>query len=200
MFLFLVAALAVVVFMSDRVEAAPPDGYSYFPTASATDGKMLAIAGPNLNTLSGTTITVSFSVPASETTFTFGFFDGAVRSPWEFGANPGLETSYTVYADPSGVGTGTAVVAVLRSQDVAINAWSDFTLTNTATALAPSGRYFYKIVATVQTASSGVNDVNAFKFRVRGSTYIAARHVWLPGRLLPGCDLSKLAGAYAYDV
>ncbi|MDZ4169337.1 MAG: SdrD B-like domain-containing protein, partial [Coriobacteriia bacterium] len=168
----LVAVLVAGILISSRTAVAAPDGYSYFPTASATDGKMLAIAGPNLQTLSGTTITVSFSVPASETTFTFGFFDGAVDTPWEFGATPGLETSYTVYADPSGVGTGTVVVAEYRSQDMLADAWSDFTLTNTATALTPSGRYFYKVVATVQTASTAVNDVNAFKFRVKGSTYI----------------------------
>ncbi len=165
-------SLVVGLLASGQLAHAASDGYSYFPTASATDGKMLAIAGPNLSTLSGTTITVSFSVPASETTFTFGFFDGAVRTPWEFGANPGLETSYTVYADPSGVGTGTVVVAELRSQDMLSNAWSDFTLDNTAAALAPSGRYFYKIVATVQGGFAGVNDINAFKFRVKGSTYI----------------------------
>ena len=157
-------------------DAAGSDGFTYFPTASPTDGKMLCVAGDALATLSGTTVTVSFSVPATQSTFVVGFFDGrsgngnAANGQWDQ-STTAFNTRYNLYADPAGQGTGTTLVASwLGDSTMSWNAWTDFTVTNTSTALAPSGRYFYTVVASAVNRT--IAAPNSFKFRVSGTSYI----------------------------
>ncbi len=155
---------------------AASDGYTYFPSASTTDGKMLVVAGDALATLSGTTVTVSFSVPATQSTFVVGFFDGrsgngnAVNGQWDQ-MNTAFNTLFSLYADPGGQGAGTTLVTSwLGDSTMAWNAWTDFSVANTATALAPSGRCFYTVVASAVNRT--IAAPNCFKFRVAGTSYI----------------------------
>ncbi len=165
----MVAAAALFLWYASSATAAS-DGFTYFPSPSTTDGRMLVIAG-DMNTLSGSTVTVSFSIASTQTTFAVGFFDGNANSAWDVvGGGLPLETTYTVYADPTGSGTGTIAVASFTSAAMAADAWSDFSINQTAAALAPSGRYFYYVRAATTLATRA--SYNAFKVRVQGSSYI----------------------------
>jgi len=143
--------------------------YSYFPTGVTNDGKMLCIAGENLNTLSGTSVTVSFSVDNTESQFNLGFFDGMSNSTWDMYTNA-FPTTYTLYADPYGDGTGTTVIATWTDTNMSDNSWTDFPINTSAAARAPSGNYFYRL--TVNATNPTINSLNAFKVRVTGYTYI----------------------------
>lgn len=162
-----IAALLLLGAVPAPAAAAPV--YSYFPSASATDGKMLCVAGQGLQTLSGQSVTVSFSVANAVSQFNVGFFDGASNSVWDMstGAFP---TQYTLYADPVGDGTGNTVVATWTDTQMTGNAWSDFPVTTTAAAKSPSGNYFYRLTCT--GTSPATAQVNCFKVRVEGYTYI----------------------------
>lgn len=171
--LALLAVCAAVLVSLVPASAAPV--YSYFPTASTTDGKMLRIAGVDLQTLAGQTVTVSFSADKSTSTFNVGFFDGASNTAWDQ-STVAFPTSYTLYADPLGDGTGTTVVATWLSTAMAANAWSDFPVATSAAAKSPSGNYFYRLVAA--GTSPGVSAGNCFKVRVEGYTFIAPTAVF----------------------
>ena len=115
------------------------------PHRAQQTAKMLAlVALGNTSTLSGSTCTLNFSVPATQTAFTLGFFDGASNSLWDDN-NGACDTSYDLYADPGGLGTGTDLVASWTDTDMTAETWSDFSVDNTSTALAPSGRSFYRL-------------------------------------------------------
>ncbi len=163
------AALAAIACATAPSGASAAPVYSYFPTGVTNDGKMLCVAGDGLSTLSGTTVTLSFSVDNTLSTFNLGFFDGASSSLWDM-YTPTFPTSYTLYADPLGNGTGTTVVATWTDTQMAENAWTDFPVATSAAARAPSGNYFYRLV--VNGTSPTVNSMNVFKARVEGYTYI----------------------------
>ena len=67
---------------------------------------MLAVAGNGLNTLGGNTVTLSFSVANNASTFDLGFFDGACKSGWDGDQTTNFPTTYTLYEDPLGNGSG----------------------------------------------------------------------------------------------
>ena len=160
-------ATAALIMLLLPADAAPV--YSYFPTGQTNDGKMLCVAGDGLNTLSGTSVTVSFSVDDSESDFLLGFFDGASNSTWDM-ITAAFPTAYTLYADPLGNGTGTTVVASWTDADMTNNSWRDFPVNTTPAAQSPSGNYFYHLTVTATTPTASA--LNAFKVRVEGYTYI----------------------------
>lgn len=146
--------------------------YSYFPSGVANDAKMLCIAGDGFNTLSGTSVTVSWSVDNTESDFQVGFFDGASNAMWDMVALA-FPTTYTLWADPLGDGSGVGVgapVATWTDAMMSSNSWTDFTVNTSAAARSPSGNYFYSL--HVEADNPAINSVNAFKVRVEGYTYI----------------------------
>jgi len=143
--------------------------YSYFPTGTQNDGKMLAIAGTGISTLADYKVTLSFSVDNAASQFNIGFFDGASNTTWDM-YTTAMPTTYTLYADPLGNGTGTTVVATWTDSQMAANAWSSFPVSTSAAARAPSGNYFYRLV--VAATQPNTSSVNCFKMRVEGYTYI----------------------------
>jgi SdrD B-like domain len=130
---------------------------------------MLCIAGQNLQTLSGTSVTVSFSVANTISQFNVGFFDGASHSAWDM-STASFPTQYRLYADPLGDGTGTTVVATWTDTQMTGNAWADFPVTTSAAAKSPSGNYFYRL--TCIATNPAISQLNCFKVRVEGYTYI----------------------------
>jgi uncharacterized repeat protein (TIGR01451 family) len=168
--LALVAVAFMVVLSPPRPASAASDGYSYFPTADRLDGKMLCIAGEGIQTLAGCTVTVSFSIPSTMTTFSVGVFDGYSHSTWDYSQTNAFDTSFTVYADAQGDGGGTTKCAEWIDTQMNADAWSDFSVNNTMGALTPSGRCFYYMRATARNRAQAT--YNAFKFRVAGTTYI----------------------------
>jgi hypothetical protein len=160
---------ALLLLGSAPMPAAAAPVYSYFPTASTTDGKMLVIAGEGLQTLAKTTVTVSFSAANTVSQFNVGVFDGASNTTWDM-STAAFPTQYTLYADPLGDGTGSTVVATWTDTMMAANAWTDFAITTTAAAKSPSGNYFYRLTCTATQPT--VSQRNCFKVRVEGYTYI----------------------------
>lgn len=162
-----VAALALAFACAPTARAAPQ--YSYFPSGATNDGRMLVVAGTGLQTLSGTSVSVSFSVANTESQFNIGVFDGASNTDWD--SNSGaFGTRYTLYADPLGDGTGTTVVDTWTDANMSANAWRDRLITTSAAAESPSGNHFYRLYVTAINANASA--FNTFKVRVEGYTYI----------------------------
>ena len=163
----LLAALVVALLLPVVASAAPV--YSYFPTSLNNDAKMLCISGTNLQTLSGTSVSVSFSVDNTESQFNLGIFDGAANTVWD-DAGAAFPTTFVLYADPLGDGTGTTVIDTWTDANMSANSWTDRLQTTSAAARSPSGNYFYRLY--VYTPSPANASRNAFKVRVEGYTYI----------------------------
>jgi len=109
----LVAVAALSGLRAAPVHAADPT-YSYFPTASVTDGRMLAVAGEGLSTLANTKNEIRIVVSAGLPSFDIGFFDGDTgkdstgainvsNGHWDSGPSQAI---YSLYADPAGDGSG----------------------------------------------------------------------------------------------
>ncbi|HWM93380.1 MAG TPA: SdrD B-like domain-containing protein [Thermoanaerobaculia bacterium] len=148
------------------------------PTCSTTDGRFMAIAGTGLDTLSPPEMVFALSVPATSTSFDFGFFDGdggefnppgnpLGEANWDSGLTALFE--YSLYADPEGDGTGLIPVDLepgsptILSSDMPDNAWRDFTIATGPEAQTPSGNYFY--VIKVRLVLPTIITLNAFKVR-----------------------------------
>ncbi|MEA2602424.1 MAG: large repetitive protein [Acidobacteriota bacterium] len=174
------ALLAILVVALGLLSAFPAGAqvvYNCLPTCSSTDARFLAIAnGTNFKTLSDPTLDLEVSVPAGTATFTVGVFDGDSRgsslgiSHWDSGV---LATySYTLYADPNRDHSTSTMVPLSGSSSVLStamldNGWSDFNVTTSAAAQAPSGNYYYLLRVQLQTTA--VNTLNAFKVRAGGA-------------------------------
>ena len=116
----LVAVAALSGLRAAPVHAADPT-YSYFPTASVTDGRMLAVAGEGLSTLANTKNEIRIVVSAGLPSFDIGFFDGDTgkdstgainvsNGHWDSGPSQAI---YSLYADPAGDGSGAEVASNL---------------------------------------------------------------------------------------
>ncbi len=173
----LVACLltSAVITMNAPAPATSAPVFSYFPSASATDGRMLSIAGDNLSTLGGNTVTLSFSVANNATNYQLGFFDGDDRSIWDADQSTTFPTRFELYADPLGSGTGTVLVATWTEADMLANAWRDFTVNTSPSAKSPSGNYFYRLTVRGTTTNATYNN---FKVRVEGATYITPTSIF----------------------
>ncbi|MBI5231148.1 MAG: hypothetical protein HY876_03170 [Coriobacteriales bacterium] len=175
MLLAVVVLASVFSFAAPAPQAAAAPVYSYFPSASTTDGRMLSIAGDNLSTLSGSSVTLSFSVANTASSFMLGFFDGDDRSIWDLNQSTNFPTTYELYADPTGDGTGTTLVASWTEGQMTQNSWRDFPIATSSAARSPSGNYFYRLTVRGTTANATCNN---FKVRVEGTTYITPTSIF----------------------
>ncbi len=155
------------------IEAAPV--YSYFPSASVTDGRMLSVVGDGLSSLGGNSVTLSFSVANTSSSFLIGFFDGDDRSVWDANQTTNFPTTFELYEDPLGNGTGTVLAATWTDTQMTQNSWRDFSVNTSPSAKSPSGNYFYRLTIRGTTANSTYNN---FKVRVEGATYITPTSVF----------------------
>ena len=171
--MLLLAACLSVSLSAPPAEAAPV--YSYFPSASATDGRMLSVVGDGLSSLGGNTVTLSFSVANTASSYAIGFFDGDDRSVWDANQTTNFPTTYELYEDPLGNGTGTVLVATWTDTNMTQNSWRDFSVNTSPSAKSPSGNYFYRL--TVRGTSTNAT-YNNFKVRVEGATYITPTSVF----------------------
>jgi len=157
----------------EPTEAAPV--YSYFPSASATDGRMLSVVGDGLSSLGGNSVTLSFSVANTASSYLIGFFDGDDRSVWDANQTTTFPTTYELYEDPLGNGTGTVLVATWTDTNMTQNSWKDFSVNTSPSAKSPSGNYFYRLTVRGTTTNATYNN---FKVRVEGATYITPTSVF----------------------
>ena len=165
-------ALALLVLLATALPAAAQ--FNCFPSCAEDDGRLLAIAGTGLITLSDTVLEIELSVPAGTSSFELGIFDGdggvlvgtPLQNRWDTGVFAPYE--YTLFADPLADGTGTTVVlldpgftdeAFITGTQMLNDDWccSDVTAAGTpgtpgnfviATgpeAQAPSGNFFYRL-------------------------------------------------------
>lgn len=143
--------------------------YTCLPTCQVDDGQFLSIAGNDLQTLADDAILLRILVPAGETAFELGIFDGDSLSPWDLTpgglGSPGVPLDYRLIADGDGDGTGPTVWQVDGST-LSNNAWDDFMVSTTPDALTPAGNYRYLFVA--QSTDFGV-PMNWSNFKVRTS-------------------------------
>ncbi len=183
--------LASVIAMNAPAPATSAPVFSYFPSPSATDGRMLSIAGNNLSTLGGNTVTLSFSVANSATNFQLGFFDGDDKSVWDADQTTNFPTRFELYEDPLGNGSGTVLVATWTEADMLANAWKDFAVNTSPSAKSPSGNYFYRLTVRGTTTNATYNN---FKVRVEGATYITPVSIF--GLMAAKASGITTAGAY----
>jgi hypothetical protein len=167
-----------------KLAAAANTGYRCLPSCDPTDGRFLAIAGANFQTLSPPELSLEISVPAGTTAFQIGVFDGdggeyqsdGFTAFWDSGNTALFE--YSLAADPDADATGTVAVdlapgqPVIYSNTMPDNGWADFTITPGPEALTPSGNYFY--VLRIRLVDVTATTLNAFKVRssatISGST------------------------------
>ncbi|MCK4367018.1 MAG: hypothetical protein KAW84_03625, partial [Thermoplasmata archaeon] len=149
--------------------------YEGIPSADPDDGKFLLIAGSGHKTINGTEVVAYIGIPAGESTFEVGIFDGDVGGYWDFSATPTPVTSFTIYMDPLKNGTTALQVRTWDGSVCPDDDWHTENFTVSPGALAPSGNYFYRLVVEWQggTPSEGLND---FKIRTTGQISLAAGH------------------------
>ncbi|MFQ6128613.1 MAG: PKD domain-containing protein [Thermoplasmata archaeon] len=147
--------------------------YEGMPSTDPDDGKFVLIAGSGHVTIAGTEVVAYIGIPANESTFEVGIFDGDVGGHWDFtGPSP---TSFTLYMDRLKNGTTASPVRTWSSSVCPDDDWHTETFTVSPGARAPSGNYFYRLVVEWQggTPSSGLND---FKIRTTGQVNLATGH------------------------
>jgi hypothetical protein len=158
-----------------QITAAANTGFRCLPSCATDDGRFLAIAGINFQTLSPPELTLEISVPAGSTSFQIGIFDGdggeyqddGITAYWDSGLTALFE--YSLVADPTADGTGTFPVDLAPGQPIIFsdtlpdNGWGDFTVATGPEAISPSGNYFYAL--RIRLVDASLTTLNAFKVR-----------------------------------
>ncbi len=153
----------------DSVQPTNGKVYSAMPSDDPDDGKFLAVAGSNLQTLAGMTIQLFIGVPAGRPTFEIGIFDGDVGDNWDLGS--GL-MGYWLYKDPLKSGA-TPLLSSWTSSGLANDDWTNQYFSTDDGAKAPSGNYFYRLVVGWKTTIPyGALD----EFKVRTDGQISVRN------------------------
>ena len=150
-------------------------GFSYLPDAASSQVRFLT-QNVNLASLGGETASYAITVPADQSSFELGVFDGDMGGAFDLVSGTGELATYTLIADPRADGTGTMVVGQWTSAAMPDAAWFAASIPTTTSAATPSGNFSYRLRVTTSIASgSGLNN---FKLRARGALSIRARSVW----------------------
>ena len=169
--------------------------YECFPTCSEVGGRMLAVGGTPLVSLSGQSVSVKFVAPSTATSFELGIFDGDTgrdaqgaisgNGHWDLGTS---ELVYTLYAEGS---TETQVAQwhgntsnplsgpnwTADAVSMPDNAWWNVTVTTSATAQTSSGSpYIYRLEARMPNFSA--TSTGDFKVRTSVDASISAGEVF----------------------
>ncbi len=173
----LIGSIAPAALPPNAEPLAPPPSpvpfatYTAFPSTDPDDGKFLAVAGNDLQTLGGISVIFYVGLAAGTTTFEVGIFDGDTGANWDSrGDNPVL--LYRVYRDPLKTGSSSGFVTQWSSEELANNDWTTKTLSTEPSARAPSGNYFYRVDANWETPSD--RSFNNFKIRTTGQLSLRA--------------------------
>lgn len=190
--LLIPAALALLLpFAAGRpTEAQTAPAYSYFPTASTTDARMMSLGGSPIETLAGEVISAKIMVPAGTASFELGFFDGDTGKDDAGALNPAggnwdlgtAQLVYQLFADPAGDGTGTTLLAtwqgnganplsgagwVASAATMPNNDWWSATIQNVDAARIPvTGEFSYNLVVSLSDPNATVS--SNFKLRSTG--------------------------------
>jgi hypothetical protein len=145
--------------------------YSALPTGDPDDGKFLGIAGSDLQTLAGIRVVAYIGVPAGESYFHIGIFDGEQGGYWDTHGSD--VTIYRLYMDPMKNGTTDHFVTSWLNLNCVDDDWYNRNFTTDSGAQAPSGNYFYRLeVDWRDYIPSG--QVNNFKIRTTGQVSLRA--------------------------
>jgi hypothetical protein len=142
--------------------------YSAMPSNDPDDGRFLAVAGTDLNTLAGMEIELFIGVPAGRTNFEVGVFDGDVGDNWDLGSG---DMGYWLYKDPLKNG-GSTLKASWTSTGLANDDWTTQFFSTDTDAAAPSGNYFYRLVVGW---SGSIPSLALDEFKVRTDGQISVR-------------------------
>lgn len=143
--------------------------YTCLPSCGTTDGKFLSVAGVDLQTLARDTVLLRILVPAGETGFELGIFDGDSGGTWDLtprGTTVGVPLEFTLIADGDDDGLGTAM-GYWHGSTLPDQAWADFTVPVVPEAQMPSGAYSY-LLEVHSTDFSVANNWSNFKVRTTG--------------------------------
>lgn len=157
--IIVLALLAAPAAFLAKPAAADPI-YTCLPSCEVNDGRMFAIAGSGLNTLIGIDASLSIASPANAPSVEIGIFDGDSRGIWDIGRQA---LTFTLYADPSGMGQPGAQLAFWNGPDMPNNAWFTATIPNNPAARSLSGNYFYLLVVRAPNAQQ----IFASRYKVR---------------------------------
>ncbi len=152
--------------------------FSCLPTCSEIDSKFFVFIGDNPNGVQNQTMNFGITSPASADSVEIGIFDGdSPNSDWDFVvAGPGINMTFTLFADPQGDGTGTLQVAQWSTNGILgdnpgdpmlNNAWFTRVIQNTQQAIAENGDYKYNLFIEIVGATTQ-SDRNSFKVRTDG--------------------------------
>ncbi|MFP5286632.1 MAG: SdrD B-like domain-containing protein, partial [Thermoanaerobaculia bacterium] len=158
-------ALAALLLAAPAAAQIGPGPFAVFPTQSTTDARFLGFGCPGTATFEQNVV-MGMAVPADQASFTVSLFDGdtgktdaAGRRHWDLGTR---QIVFRVYADPlRRLDTSPAnLVGTWKGNDpnplsgpgwtvssatMPDNDWWGATITNTPSAKAPSGNYFYTL-------------------------------------------------------
>ncbi|TET90686.1 MAG: PKD domain-containing protein [Methanomassiliicoccales archaeon] len=141
--------------------------YTAMPSNDPDDGKFLAVAGAGIKTLGGNVIELFIGVPADQTSFEVGIFDGDTGDNWD---EPGGTTGFWLYKDPYKNGS-TSLLDDWTSSAMANDDWSTMTYSTSDDAKAPSGNHFYRLLIRWKYYVP-YGAVNEFKVRTDGQISI----------------------------
>ncbi|MBN1138597.1 MAG: hypothetical protein JXM73_18570 [Anaerolineae bacterium] len=155
---------------------APEGGYTYMPTASETDAKMIILSGSGMFSFTDEPMKLWIGVPKDYASFQLGFFDGdtcgyangrfnCAAGNWD-GQLSSL-VQYTLYADRMRDGKGTQQIATWSSEGMPNNAWHDMQFDNIEAAKSPCGHYFYRLEAKFVNVTQGEEN-----FKLRSTGYL----------------------------
>ena len=139
-----------------------------FPDSDAGSGRFVNLTR-GLSSLGGDETQFGIIVlPVAQ--FRLAIFDGDMSGRWDvwspMTATPD-QTVFTLYADPSGTGSQTAMVGQWDGGAMPDAGWFETTVGNVAAARTPSGNYRYILVVSWM-ASTLANEQNNFKLVVEG--------------------------------
>jgi hypothetical protein len=152
------------------------------PSLSTTDGRFIGLAGTALETLSQP-VKVWIGVPSGQRDVDIDLFDGDLGGLWDNHDpnNTSLFTQYVLYPDPLKTGDpkGETPIVSATSRTMADNAWTTLYRGPVhPAARAPSGNYFYLLVAQWSNPAFSNAEFNAFKVRASGQVSLPGAQVW----------------------
>jgi hypothetical protein len=159
--------------------------YWYDPSGDEADGRFLSLSGTGFNTLIKQPISLYIIVPASESGFEIGIFDGDTRGTdidgnehWDDIAES-TEARYSLYADPGKAGKESILIDswLGNTDNMPDNDWFTATVNNDPRALEPDGStYTYRLKAELVDPESSAT--NNFKIRSSGSLVMAPENAF----------------------
>ncbi|MCK4443153.1 MAG: hypothetical protein KAW09_01320, partial [Thermoplasmata archaeon] len=168
--IFVIGSVPYTIYViSSGSDGHPLKVYSAMPSDDPDDGRFLAVAGRDLNTLADQSIELFIGVPAGRTNFELGIFDGDLGSNWDVGSGT---MGYWLYRDPYKNGTND-LMSSWTSGSLANDDWTTQYFTTSSDAKAPSGNYFYRLeVGWKGSVPSGALD----EFKVRTDGQLSVRN------------------------